>query len=74
MQKHFDPNKLPPIMMWTNERNKLTAERAEVNKGFAALKADVQKAERMRKAVNQIMREEQHREQPARKHAHGMER
>jgi hypothetical protein len=73
MQKHFDPNKLPPITMWTNERNKLTAERAEVNSGFAALKADVQKAERMRKAVNQIMREEQHREQPTRKHAHGME-
>ena len=68
LQAHFDPKKLPPVSKWQAERDKLTAERSKLNQRYTALKDEVKEAEQIRKSVNDIMREENRREQPTRKH------
>jgi len=71
LQKHFDPKKLPPITKWKAERDKLTAERNKLNQRYISLKDEVKEAEKIRKSVDTIMREENRRTQP--KRAHDME-
>jgi hypothetical protein len=71
LQGHFDPKKLPPVTKWKTEREKLTAEKQQLNREFAALKADTDAASKIRSSVHDIMSEERRERQPRR--AQGME-
>lgn len=46
------------------ERGNLTAERRTLNQQYLSLKAEVKKAERIRKSVASILRQEQREQQP----------
>jgi hypothetical protein len=63
LQTHFDPKKLPPIAKWKTEIEKLTAERSGLNQQYNALKDEVKEAERIRKSIHSIIRQEQREQQ-----------
>jgi len=46
MGKHFDPAKLPPITKWKDDRQKLTAEKQQLNTECQKLKSDTLQAEK----------------------------
>jgi len=71
MQKHFDPDKLPPITKWKAERDKLTANKKQLNTEYQKLKTDTAQVKKMRSRVYDITSAERRREQPQR--SHGME-
>ena len=60
-----------PAKAWKEDYTKLTAERKTLNQRYLALKEEVKEAEKIRKSVYSILRQEQ-REQPRR--AQDMER
>lgn len=68
MQDHFDPKKLPPISKWEAESNKLKSERQELSRRYFTLKEDVKEVERIQRSINNILREENGRQQPTRRH------
>jgi ATP-dependent exoDNAse (exonuclease V) alpha subunit len=72
LQERFDPKKLPPITAWTAERGKLNAEQKQLYSQYHKLKDEVKKVEQVRKGVYEIVREEQHRQQPQK--SHGLDR
>jgi hypothetical protein len=57
-QERFDPKKLPPITKWREELSAKTAERAVLNREYAALKDETRKEERIRRGVGEILRSE----------------
>ena len=59
---HFIPTKA-----WKEEYTKLTAERKTLNQRYLALKEEVKEAEKIRKSVYSILRQEQREQQPHRK-------
>ena len=59
---HFIPTKA-----WKEEYTKLTAERKTLNQRYLALKEEVKEAEKIRKSVYSILRQEQREQQPRRK-------
>ena len=65
MQERFDPAKLPPITKWKAERDKLNADKQQLNGEYVSLKKDTTEVEKIRRNVYDIMREEQCREQPS---------
>ena len=56
-----------PIKTWKEEYTKLTAERKTLNQRYLALKEEVKEAEKIRKSVYSILRQEQREQQPYRK-------
>ena len=67
MQERFDPKKLPPIRKWESERDKLKAERQQLSREYDRLKNEVKEVEQIRRNVQNVLREESHREQHTRK-------
>ena len=67
MQERFDPKKLPPIRKWESERDKLKAERQQLSHRYSTLKDEVKEVEQIRRNVQNVLREESHREQHTRK-------
>ena len=61
-----------PTKAWKEEYSKLTAERKTLNQRYLALKEEVKEAEKIRKSVYRILRQEQREWQPNR--AQDMER
>ena len=61
-----------PTKAWKEEYTKLTAERKTLNQRYLALKEEVKEAEKIRKSVYSILRQEQRERQPNR--AQDMER
>ena len=61
-----------PTKTWKEEYTKLTAERKTLNQRYLALKEEVKEAEKIRKSVYSILRQEQRERQPNR--AQDMER
>ena len=61
-----------PTKTWKEEYTKLTAERKTLNQRYLALKEEVKEAEKIRKSVYSILRQEQREQQPRR--THDMER
>ncbi len=57
-----------PVKAWRDERDRLTAERQTLSREYAALKNEVKEVEKIRKGVDEIMREEQRRAQPQQTH------
>ena len=72
LQKRFDPKKLPPISMWTAERDRLLADRGSLEQDYAKLKNEVGEAERICSRVYSIMSQERREQTPQRKR--GMEK
>lgn len=68
MQDHFDPKKLPPISKWEAESVKLKSERQQLSRRYLTLKEDVKEVERIQRSINNILREENGRQQPTRRH------
>ncbi len=56
-----------PVKTWKTEYAKLTAERKTLNQRYLALKAEVKEAEKIRKSVYSILRQEQREQRPHRK-------
>ena len=56
-----------PTKAWKEEYTKLTAERKTLNQRYLALKEEVKEAEKIRKSVYSILRQEQREQQPRRK-------
>lgn len=56
-----------PTKAWKTEYDKLTAERKTLNQRYLALKEEVKEAEKIRKSVYSILRQEQREQQPRRK-------
>ena len=56
-----------PTKAWKEEYTKLTAERKTLNQRYLALKEEVKEAEKIRKSVYNILRQEQREQQPQRK-------
>ncbi len=56
-----------PTKTWKEEYAKLTAERKTLNQRYLALKEEVKEAEKIRKSVYSILRQEQREQQPHRK-------
>ena len=56
-----------PTKTWKEEYTKLTAKRKTLNQRYLALKEDVKEAEKIRKSVYSILRQEQREQQPHRK-------
>ena len=56
-----------PIKAWKEEYTKLTAERKTLNQRYLALKEEVKEAEKIRKSVYSILRQEQREQPPHRK-------
>lgn len=55
-----------PTKAWRAERDKLTAERRILNQRYVVLKDEVKEAEKIRKSVYSILRQEQREQQPKR--------
>ncbi len=55
-----------PTKAWKEEYTKLTAERKTLNQRYLALKEEVKEAEKIRKSVYSILRQEQREQQPRR--------
>ncbi len=53
-----------PTKTWKEEYAKLTAERKKLNQRYLALKEEVKEAEKIRKSVYSILRQEQREQQP----------
>ena len=53
-----------PTKTWKEEYAKLTAERKTLNQRYLALKEEVKEAEKIRKSVYSILRQEQREQQP----------
>ena len=56
-----------PTKAWKEEYTKLTAERKTLNQRYLALKEEVKEAEKIRKSVYSVLRQEQREQQPHRK-------
>ena len=56
-----------PTKAWKEEYTKLTAERKTLNQRYLALKEEVKEAEKIRKSVYSILRQEQREQPPHRK-------
>ncbi len=56
-----------PTKTWKEEYTKLTAERKTLNQRYLALKEEVKEAEKIRKSVYSILRQEQREQQTCRK-------
>lgn len=56
-----------PTKAWKEEYAKLTAERKTLNQWYLALKEEVKEAEKIRKSIYSILRQEQREQQPHRK-------
>ena len=56
--------------MWKAERDKLSGEKKLLTQQYYTLKDEVKEVEQIRRNVYSILREENGREQPARKHEH----
>ena len=56
-----------PTRTWKEEYTKLTAKRKTLNQRYLALKEEVKEAEKIRKSVYSILRQEQREQQPRRK-------
>ena len=57
-----------PLKSWKAERDKLNGEKKELTRQYYALKDEVKEVEQIRRNVYSILREENGREQPTRKH------
>lgn len=58
LQERFNPNKLPPITKWTEERTAKTAEKKMLYQEYYSLKDEVKEVEIIRRNVEEIMRDE----------------
>jgi len=68
LQGRFDADKLPPIIKWSAERGKLAAEQKRLNQEYVSLKGEVKEVEKIRRDVDDIIREETRRTRPPRAH------
>ena len=59
-----------PLKAWKAERDKLNGEKKQLTHQYYTLKDEVKEVEQIRRTVYSILREENGREQPARKHEH----
>ena len=59
-----------PLKAWKAERDKLNGEKKQLTQQYYALKDEVKEVEQIRRNVYRILREENGREQPTRKHEH----
>ena len=57
-----------PLKAWKAERDKLSGEKKELTRQYYTLKDEVKEVEQIRRNVYSILREENGREQPTRKH------
>ena len=72
LQERFDNNKLPPITKWKAEREKLTTDLFRLNGEYLQLRADTTAVEKIRRSVDDILREGT--KTPQRTKARGMDR
>jgi ATP-dependent exoDNAse (exonuclease V) alpha subunit len=56
LQLRYDPQKLPPIMRWQNERETCKQELGGLYSQYHSLKSDVQDAETIKRFAEQLMR------------------
>ena len=63
---HLNGHGKIPFNTWKTERDKLAAERNRLNREYVSLKDEVKEVEKIRKSVDDIMREENRRTQPKR--------
>ena len=66
LQTHFDPKKLPPVSKWTAERDKLTADKKRLDAEYSKLWHETAAVEKIKRSVDDILREEQRERQPRR--------
>ena len=59
MQKHYDPNKLPPIAMWKKELSEKTSQQTTLIKKSNTLRDEIKKVERIQRSVKEILRSEE---------------
>jgi len=59
-----------PLKAWKAERDKLNGDQKQLSRRYHALKDEVREIEQIRRNVLSILREENGREQPTRKHEH----
>ena len=59
MQKHFDPNKLPPATKWKKELSEKTAARSVLSGEYNTLREETKKIERIQRSVKDILRSEE---------------
>ena len=59
-----------PVKAWKAERDKLNAEKQQLSRRYYTLKDEVKEVEQIRWNVYRILKEENSREQPTRKHEH----
>lgn len=65
---HLNGHDKIPYQSWKAKRGKLTAEQKRLNAEYFSLKNEVKEVDKIRRSVDDIMREEQRREQPKRTH------
>ncbi|MCL1859238.1 MAG: hypothetical protein FWF92_08390 [Oscillospiraceae bacterium] len=68
LQEHFDPKKLPPITKWQTEREKLTADRKQLDVDYSKLRTETAAVEKIKRSVDDILHEETGTPQRTRKH------
>ena len=59
MQKHYDPNKLPPIAMWKKELSEKTSQENSLLRKSNTLRDETKKVERIQRSVKEILRSEE---------------
>ena len=68
MQKHFDPNKLPPTTKWKKELAEMTVMKGKLSEKYNILRDETKMIERIQQSVKGILRsEEQQEEKPNRR-------
>jgi len=68
LQGHFDIKKLPPITKWQAEREKLTADKKRLDRQYTELRNETAAVEKIKRNVDDILREETRERQPRRAH------
>jgi len=59
MQKHYDPNKLPPITKWKKELSEKTAAKTKLSGEYKTLRDETSKIERIQRSAKEILRSEE---------------
>jgi len=61
MQKHFDPNKLPPTTKWKKELAEMTAMKGKLSEEYNTLREETKKIEHIKQSVKEILRSDEQR-------------
>jgi hypothetical protein len=73
MQKHFDPNKLPPITKWKKELSEKTAAKSNLSGEYHNLRDETKRIEQIQRSAKEILRSEELMEQKSKRREMEME-